>query len=111
MGSGVYEYVCGGSLGDVRNFFLTFSFLFLFISWNHFLFYVLVGFFFFKDSVIFYVLFPFPVNICLVFGLRGLGPKEGALSQTTTRVSHVTHVTLLLQILDPNWVIPWKSLS
>ena len=36
----------------------------------------------------------FPVNICLVFGLRGLGPKEGALSRTATHVSHVTHVTL-----------------
>ena len=42
-----------------------------------------------------YVLFPFPVSICLVFGLQGLGPKDGALSQTMTRVSHVTHVTLL----------------
>ena len=57
-----------------------------------------------------YVLFPFPVNICLVFSLWGLGPKEGALSWTATCVSHVTPVTLLWQILDPNQVILWKSL-
>ncbi len=100
MGSGVYEYVCGGSLGDLRNFFLTLFFSFSLYIMEPFSFLCVSQIFFLKIlsfslKVIFYVLFPFPVNICLVFSLRGLSPKEGALSQTAMHVSHVTHVTLL----------------
>src|SRR5258708_38270677 len=99
MGSGVYEYVCGGSLGDLRNFFLTLSFLFLFISWNHFLFFVLVVFFFFKDSVIFYkihflFLISFPFKYLSCFCLPRACPKHWARAQTATRVPHL-HNSLL----------------
>src|SRR5258705_2196439 len=98
MGSGVYEYVCGGSLGDLRNFFLTLSFLFLFISWNHFLFYVLVGFFFFKDFVFFsksHFLFPlsFPFKYLSCFQLPRAQPKRGgtAMNRNAGVTCHPCH--------------------